>query len=1133
MKNIKAIIMAALAALALSSCVKNEIVPDFTQKSVAFAKEKINVSKQGETQVVAITATTDWTLSVDQEWVKLAPMSGTSATKSITVTVDEENNTDDIRVAKVIIASAADLTQTDTLLVSQTNVEAGGKIVDAETFLLFLEAAGSFTEADVVEIAEDVDMGGAEITPAAKFAGVLEGNNHSIYNFVVNSTLTGSCIFVENAGTIKNLKVGTKDGSTYDKVTKFTFASGTEANAAGIVAINSGVMENVSNYATVDFNASSPSTSDTGIGGVAGMMSGSEAKLVNCHNYGQVVFTGTLNYRGSIGGVLGLNPSAGAGVVGCVNHADVIQASKTQKEFAMGGVVGRANDKVIVTDCTNEGAVSYTCSEKPGSYLHIAGIIGAEYKASEITGCVNKGAISSCIDQVNRMGGIVGTANSGGTVASCRNEAGLTLSQPTNANWQSVGGIVGFEEKCAVNGTEGIFKDNVNNGQIVVTIDNATTHANQTCAGGIIGITCSVTQITGNVNKGSLSMTNVGGANSYVGGICGWDKTLATVLEDNENSADVTLSALAGAAGGIIGNSSVATSSIKNNANTGAVKGLVAGSIAGTCDAAITSCSVGGSVNGTVLTESNFNSYIQGAGKGSPVSCFFPGGSGPKDFVAANPMTVTFVAAGASSDVNVNSNCEWTAVSSAEWLTLSVASGNENATVTLTAAANEAKTERTATVTFTSKNDASIKAEVAVSQAGKVDGLAGNKITSAADLKAFLALAPDAAESDVYTLEADVDYSAETLIPAASFAGTLDGKGHTITLKAESGEYANYALIQILTGKVQNLTVAGSVKTTFAGEGAVAGIVARIQAGGSIYNCVNNAVITDAATGCGSVYNYVAGVVATFAGDGASVKKCTNNGKLVVTNDSQLILGGVVAYGITDAATPTLVMEELVCTSDIDINHTGANWDYVGGIVGKMGASKNPFATFTLKNCRFTGNLNIIKAPKTRGGGMFGSCGVSNAYDVSGNEFAGTVNITSTEAVDRLIGGVGPGFSEAGAIGTVSNCVFNGTINAVDGGNLYLGGIYGNNGSASVVIDGCKTTKNAAIKGYTTFKSVGMIAARPNAAGFTVKNCKVAGTVVTADGEITISADNIADWMFKGTLTAVDVTLEGNGYNAE
>lgn len=1136
MKTVKNILMVAMAALALSSCVTNELVPESTTKMVSFAKKNISIAKAGDTQTVAVSANTDWNLRTDAEWVKLAPQFGTVATKSITVTVEEENNTDDVRVAQVIIVSNLDSTQSDTLTVTQSNVDGVGKIVDADTFLAFLENAASVTDGDVVEIGEDIDLGGATIAPAASFAGTLEGNGHKVYNFVVESSFSGTGFIVENRGTVQNLKVGTKDGSSWDMVSTFKFATGAEANAAGVVAINSGLMKNVHNYASVDVNVTSNASSDTGVGGIAGTFGGPNAKLENCHNYGAVSFSGTLGYRSSLGGVLGFTAQAGTQVTGCVNHADLNQATKNAKEYAMGGVVGRANEKLILTDCINEGSVAYTSTDAPGSYLHIAGVIGAEYKGAEISNCVNKGAISSCIAQVNRMGGIVGTMNSGGTITNCRNEASLSLEQDPNSNWQSVGGICGFEEKCTlVNDVpNGTISDCTNNGKIKVVINNATTHANQTAAGGIIGITCSYTVISGNTNNGDISMTNEAGAATRAGGIVGWDKTTATTLESNTNNAAVTVTAPAGQAGGIAGATDVAGSVVKDNTNLGTITcAACAGSIAGNAVSALTSCAVGGTVNGTVLTAGNFSSYIQGSGSGVPVACYFPGAA-VKDYVSATPAALVYVAAGEAKTVTVAANCAWTAVSSEAWLTLSDAEGNGEGSVILSAAENTTYSERTATVTFTSKSDASVTAVVTATQAAKVDGLAGNKITSAADFKTFLVLAPDAVASDTFTLEADVDYSSEVLIPAASFAGILDGKGHTLTLKVDTGDYDKLAIVQTLTGTVKNLVVAGSIKDTYAGntEYSVASVAAVVD-GGHVENCINNATITDASTSTGGYAN-VGGVIAYLKGDGASIADCTNNGKLTVANACQTIFGGVAAYGQTNSSAPTLTFRNLVNTADVDINHSGANWDYIGGVIGKMGASSNPFALFTVSGCKFSGNLNIIKAPKIRGGGVFGSCGVSTDYDISNNEFAGKVNITSTEAVDRLIGGVGPGFSEAAATGTISNCVFNGVIEAVDGGNLYLGGIYGNNGSANIVIDGCKATSKSAIRGFTTAKSIGVIAARPNKDGFTVKNCKIAGVVTTAAGEtVTIAADNIEDWMFKGSATTTAVTLENNGFNAE
>lgn len=303
--------------------------------------------------------------------------------------------------------------------------------------------------------------------------------------------------------------------------------------------------------------------------------------------------------------------------------------------------------------------------------------------------------------------------------------------------------------------------------------------------------------------------------------------------------------------------------------------------------------------------------------------------------------------------------------------------------------------------------------------------------------------------------------------------------------------------------------------------------------GGTVENCVNSATITSKGAGSPNTkYNYLAGIAALFKGDGAVIRGCVNNGKITVENNTCSVVGGIASYGQTNSSAPTLTIENCENHGDIVLNHTGGNWNYIGGVVGKMGASSNPFKKFTIKNCSNDADITVTKAPKIRGGGVFGSCGAASDYEISGNVFSGTITVDSEEAVDRLFGGTGPGYSEVGAIGTISNCTFSGKIIAAkDGGNIYFGGIYGNNGSGSIVIDGCKATASSVVDGGTAPKSVGVIAARPNQAGFTVKNCKIAGSVNKGDGALTITKENIDDWMFKGSATTVAVTLENNGFN--
>ena len=67
--------------------------------------------------------------------------------------------------------------------------------------------------------------------------------------------------------------------------------------------------------------------------------------------------------------------------------------------------------------------------------------------------------------------------------------------------------------------------------------------------------------------------------------------------------------------------------------------------------------------------------------------------------LTVSPSSLSYVAAGESKTVTVTSNTSWTATSSANWLTVSPASGSNNGTITAVAAANTSSSQRTATIT--------------------------------------------------------------------------------------------------------------------------------------------------------------------------------------------------------------------------------------------------------------------------------------------------------------------------------------------------------------------------------------------------------------------------------------------------
>lgn len=1133
--KLKSIVLSLLATLPLAIACQEE-QPELAD-NISLKSEILNFDYKSTSQQIVFDSNCDWTATVDQDWVKLSHTSGKHNTRSITVTV-EENPSEEAREAVVTISSVSSDANTK-VTISQRGVSKAydGHIRSVEHFMEFLALAPDMVDSDVAELEVDLDLGGASISPILTFAGELRGNGHSISNFTIKSTVENAGLILVNNGKISNLLVGTKDGKKWDGSTTISFADGVTGRAAGLIATNAGTVDGVKNFASVDFNATTDAN-DGAVGGVVGAVAAPTSVIVNCENHGTVTFSGVIGGRACMGGVLGFNAQENAVIENCTNYATIAKTNTNQKEFAFGGVLGRANKKMIIKSCTNLGSVTYDCTDKPGSYIHIGGVMGAAYYGCELTNCINKGDVTSNINQVNRMAGILGTGNTGVTITGCINEGTLTINQGENTNWQTVGGIVGLEEKATA-AVPAKITNSSNKGNIKLILNNTTTHANKVSAAGIIGRPVSVCILEGNTNEGEIYISNTGASPAYAGGITGFysNGSAGVTSSGNSNSGTIKVEAQDGAAGGILGYSTVA-SSLKEDSNTGTIicpNAAASGSIAGSTVGTINSCAVGGTVNGTAVTAGNYATLIQGSSsKANVVSCYLFGASGPASYITANPLSVEISFTGGEADITVDSNCEWTATSSAEWLTVSAAEGNADVkTLKLTATDNAVKEIRTATVTIVCKTDAEVKAVINVSQDAYTDGLPGNKITSVADFKKFATLAPEAAAEDVYTLESDLTISAEDFTQIESFAGTLDAKNHTITVNVSTSEIASLALFNTVTGTIKNLKIAGSITSTYSGTAShgIAGLVYVLN-GGHIENCTNSAAITLNSSSASST-GYLSGLVAQLRLDGASVNNCHNTGKLTLTNSSPTLLGGVVACVFTNADKPTFNITSCTNSADILVNHTANNWNYFGGIIGKIGDSKTPITMFTISDCEFSGKMTIEKAAKVRGGGIIGSCGVTENYSIKNCKMTGTIESTSTESVDRLYAGIGPGFSEAGAIGTVSNCIFDGTINIL-GGNIFAAGIYGGNGSASVVVDNCKTTSKSKIGGYTAVKSIGLIAARPNTAGFTVRNCKVAGSIVDKDGNtVIVSADNIADWMFKGTGTSVEVKIENCGFNAE
>ena len=614
--KIKSLIMASLAVLAIAAC---EEKPVEVPSSVELGKKSIAAAAEGDTQSVSLTANCEWNATASASWITVAPASGNGST---TLSVIIAENEGDARDGKVTVASK-DAKASAELLVSQAakkSVEpepAGNTIKTLDELKNFFTNAKDYTADDEWSLEADIDCGGATIAPVPSFAGIFDGKNHKIYNYKVVAPEGTAGLFLSVTGTIKNVILGSKDGSKWDGTSNISYAeNAATGNMGGVCAELGGTLENVKQFATITlvFNNSAVA----GIGGLVGNI-GSPAKISGCENYATIEWSGTMVNGAYAGGIAGHGNNAEAIIENCTNYANLEFTQPNGKYIMYGGIVGCLHNGTIVDGCTNLGAVTLNQSimETSGTYMMIAGIAGAIYTAGVVRNCTNKADVTSNRMQVSRIGGIVGTLNSKGTIANNVNDGKVTIKQlAPNDNWQSAGGICGFQEK---ENADNLIQNNTNNGAVTVEVENATTHNNKVCAGGIIGLGVLGLEISGNTNNGAVSVVNKAAGPAYAGGIVGWFKGAGSFTKNNENKAPVsckTSDDAASVAGGVVGLSSDAANTCTNDKNTGAVtcaNAAAAGAIAGTNNGTLTDCKAGGSVNGTAVTASNVANLTQGA----------------------------------------------------------------------------------------------------------------------------------------------------------------------------------------------------------------------------------------------------------------------------------------------------------------------------------------------------------------------------------------------------------------------------------------------------------------------------------------------------------------------------------------
>lgn len=256
-------------------------------------------------------------------------------------------------------------------------------------------ALDTWSQGKTAVLAADLDMTGVDFTPIPTFAGVFDGQGHTITG--LRLTGSGSTVglfrYIQPGATVRNLTV---KGAVVP--------GGTRSVVGGIVGDNAGTLENCVFSGTVEGKST--------VGGIAGRNSAA-GQIIRCST------SGSVSGESATGGIAGRNlgliltcvNSAGVNLTRTENNLDLKEVDAAALEERVvaddetyhllngcsdtGGIVGQSSG--VVQSCTNNGAVGY-----PHVGYNTGGIAGRQ--SGYLAGCVNNGTINGRKD----VGGIVG-----------------------------------------------------------------------------------------------------------------------------------------------------------------------------------------------------------------------------------------------------------------------------------------------------------------------------------------------------------------------------------------------------------------------------------------------------------------------------------------------------------------------------------------------------------------------------------------------------------------------------------------------------------------------------------------------------------------------------------------------------
>lgn len=231
------------------------------------------------------------------------------------------------------------------------------------------------------KLTADLDMAGVAFVPMAfnsaelAFNGVFDGNGHTIKNLSID-TRTNSVL---NAGLFRTVYAdGVIKNLTMDKSCKFDIYR----NFAPFAATLYGTIENCRNYADIP-------TTNGFAGGIAYLCYGSESKIINCYNEGNITSTVRDGY------MAGITYNNEGIIENCQNTGNITTSVASTKTVA--GIAGI--NKGSIKNVINTGRIM-AASE-------VGGIVSDSKAGSSITNALSLGQVSAFASR-DALGGIIG-----------------------------------------------------------------------------------------------------------------------------------------------------------------------------------------------------------------------------------------------------------------------------------------------------------------------------------------------------------------------------------------------------------------------------------------------------------------------------------------------------------------------------------------------------------------------------------------------------------------------------------------------------------------------------------------------------------------------------------------------------